>query len=262
MKLPKLTFLLPYAVLTVVGACFFAASRIAVTVRDELRVSVILYAFLAGFAAVAASAALAARSHASLRKSIRLAFAPTLLFVAGFGTFILVERDVTRIAVAAVTMGLLVAYFLSAEGMGGLMPRYGDQDLAHLSFALLVVASFFGLGFLFSLPSISDIHPAVALFAAASLIGLVTHETLWHEGFAHDRIRPVALAFAVLGAECFVALSFLPVLPFVNAAFSLSLLVPALTTSILTMRGAKAPKLPLAIAAAAAMLVLFSARWN
>jgi hypothetical protein len=262
MRFPRLLFLLPYAVLTVVGACLFAAARIAVAVPDEQRLQVVLAAFWAGLAVVAGAAVIAARASTSWKRACRLAFTPSLLFASGYGMFLLVERDLTRAVVALVILGLLGAFFLSLEGMGGVTPRYSAQDLAHLAFVLHVVACFFAFGFLFALPSVSTVHPAFMALAMTLLVGAVAYETLWHEGFSHQRAWPVALAFAALGGEFFVALSFLPILPFVCAAVALTLLVPALTTSVLALKGAKPPYGPIALAAALALLVLASARWN
>lgn len=262
MRLPKLTFILPYAAVLAVGASFYVAVRLAVAVRDDLRVTVLVGAAIAGLVAVFVLASYAASLHLPLRRAIRLAFTPTLLFIAGYGMFLLVERDATRVVVAATVMGLIGAFLRTVEGSGGETPRYGSPDLAHLALALHAVAAFCGLAFLLDLPAFSGVHPVGAAALAALLVGAIAHETLWHEGVPADRARPVALAFAALGAEFHIALSLLPALPIVGAAFAVTLLVPALTTSALVLKGAKAPRGPLALAAALAVIVLVSARWN
>lgn len=262
MKLPRLTFILPYAAVFSVGVSLYAAVSIALAVRDDLRLTVLVAACSAGAAAVYGLSAVAAAQQFPLAKACRLAATPTLLFVTGYGMFLLVERDVTRAIGAVALMGLIGAFLLTIEGSGGVLPRYSHQDLAHLALVLHAVTVFCGLVFFFGLPTFSSLHPAGAAVLAGLLVGAMAHETFWHDGFATEKTRPVVLAFALLGAEFYAVLSLLPVLPVVSAAFALTLFVPALTVSAMALRGARAPRALLFLALLLAVIILASARWN
>lgn len=262
MKLPKAAFILPYATLIAIGFSLYGAAYLALQVRDEMRVPTLLGSFFGGLVAVAILSGAVASLRPSVASAARTAFTPSLLFSAGFGFFLLVERDLTRLTVAAVVMGLIGAYQLVIEGSHDATPRYGAQDVAHLTLALHVASIFFGTALLLDMPSFTGWHPAWAAIVAALVIGAVALETFRHDGFAFARAWPAAAAFAVLGGEFHLALSFLPVLPIVSAACMAILLVTALNGGSLALKGAKPPPLQLYLAASLIAVLLATARWN
>lgn len=262
MKLPKAAFILPYAASSAIGASLYAAAIFTAAAEPERRYALLLAAFTAGLAAVFAITAIATAPLSGWRRGLRLAFTPSALFAAGFGFFLMVERDITRLVIAAVLVGLVTAFLLTTEGMGETSPRYAPADLAHLAAMMHAAAAFFGAAFMLELPGIAGVHPAWMSFAAAALFGVLTHESLWHEGFARDRGWPVTFAFAVIGGEFHAALLLLPLLPLVGAALLTVLYVPAFNAVTLSLKGARPPLRPLAWAMSLAAVILATARWS
>lgn len=262
MRFSRLLFTVTYGAPLFAGACFFAATRLPHLVREDARTTVLwACAALAATATAAGSFLLAARVSRP-RDAARMALAPVMLVVSAYGTFLLVERDLTRLGVAALAVGLLAAHSAFVADMKGLGARYRAEDLKHLAFALRVVAGFFAFTFAFSLPAISRIHPAVAALLVAAFVGIIALETLHDEGFSSRDAGLVAATFAVLGAEFYAGLSALPVSALTSAATGLTFFVSGLMAAVLAFKGAAPPRRNFAVACGLAALVLATARWT
>lgn len=259
---PLLLRLVTYGAPIFVGACFFAATQLPRLVREDARMMVLwACAALAALATAAGSFLLATR-FALPRQAARMALAPTMLVLSAYGAFLLVERDLTRIAIAAIAVGLFAAHSAFVAGMKGEGARYVAEDLRHLVFALRVVACFFAFAFAFSLPVFSRVHPVAAAALVAALVAFVAWETLHDEGFTSRPPALVAAAFAALGAEFYAGLTALPVSALTSAAVGLILFVTALLAATIALKGAAPPRRNVVLASALVVLVLATARWN
>jgi hypothetical protein len=251
-----------YAVPLLVGACFFAATRLPSAWQPGSRTLALGALWIAAAVIAAVASLLGALGGIPLRRAAHVALTPTVLAAASFGAFLSVERDLSRVAVAVATMALLAAHFAFVAGMRAEASRYGTEDLGHISFAIHVVASFFCLVCAFAVvPTLAVPLPA-ASFAVGLFVGLVAWETLWHEGFAVAQFAPVALAFGALGAEFHAALSFLPTSPIVDAAVELTLIVSALHAALRVLKGMPLLRRHAALTLALTVLVLGTARWT
>jgi hypothetical protein len=198
------------------------------------------------------------------KDALRFATAPALFAVSAFGFFLLVESDAARLGVAASAAGLMLIYFTQLEK--AMMNRGpATADLLHLLHALHAVTLFYGYAFAFGISTYVDVStPTVAAIA-----GVVSAAVAWYSlpmpvtGEVRVR-RLLALAFGVLGSELYVALSYLPTAPVVNATAAVILLTSALHVCrqvAAGMANGRAHRHELATASLLVALVLLTARW-
>ena len=261
--LTRFRALAPYFVPIFFGACLFVVARSVPYIQPQWRSGTLLALCIVAVAVVGGAAFIASRVAGMFgRRSLHVAMIPTMFSLGAFGLFILVEHDLTRYAVAALSMGLLSAHFAYVIGMHEERSRYTVEELAHLSFALLVVTSFFFFALAFGISSFTALPEIVIAPATGVLIALFAWETLWEEELATRRSVPVALAFGVLGAELTAALSFLPTSWSVDAAVALILFVSALLAAVRILKGVQLLRRQFMMTLSLTLLVLGTARWS
>ncbi len=248
-----------------VAAAFFVAPQVAVRFPDEK--GLVLSCVAAGIALLALSAGLASASRLPFAGALRLATAPALFAVAGFGCFLIVGSELPRLAVATVVGAILVLYFSQLEMAMPWVAKVSMGQFLHLLHAVHTMTVFFAFAFAYGIIQYSDIPTWVMALAMTVLTGTVAWQTLPFAEASDDRlVRPVlAAAFALIGGQLYLAFSFLPTLWTVNAASAAVLCAVSLHICRQIADGDAVPvrnRRDLAVAVALVMLVLGTARWN
>lgn len=189
---------------------------------------------------------------------------PAILLAGGLGTFMTVEGDTARLLVAATTIGFSVLFVAYWHGMGRGDARFSDDDFAHLSFALHVVAMFFALVSAFGLSDFLALPlPAVAGIAGA--ITLVTvAETMRRAALPRQSIIAFSVTMSLIMAEAAVALSELPTSNLVDAMMGVVVYATCLHAATAVLQPSVRPpalRRHLALSFAIVILVLSTARW-
>jgi len=251
-----------YTISVLIGAFFYAAQQAAWLFPE--RRALVFCAVAAIIAILALLAGIASGARVMTKDALRFATAPSLFAVSAFGFFLLVESDAARLGVAASAAGLMLVYFTQLEK--AMMNRgTAAADLLHLLHAFHAVTLFYGYAFAFGISSYVD----VSTLTITVIAGIVSAAVAWYSlpmpvsGEVKVR-RLLAVAFGVVGAELYVALSYLPTAPVVNATAAVILLTSALHVCrqvAAGMANVRMHRHELATASLLVAIVLLTARW-
>lgn len=245
-----------------VTACLVACVRLpAEIVAGRIPALAGLVAAAAALAALSAYAA--ARGGYGRAISMRFAVAPAFFSASAACFLLLVEGSLMRYALIISSAGMLYAWFAYLDGMRSQPGRFAADGFVHLGRALRIVAAFFFLAFCFGITVFMQVPvwmPALAVCAGSAL---VTWETLWHAKRSSREELPLVAAIAVLSAQLYVGLSFLPTSSVVNAAVATTFLAFAIHYSerAFDASAGKGIRRQFAMSALLVVLVLATARW-
>lgn len=253
------------AVSVLVGAAFFVAPQVAARFPDEK--GLVLWCVAAGIVLLALSAGLASASRMPVAGALRFATAPALFAGAGFGCFLIVGSQPPRLAVAAAVGAILVLYFSQLEKAMPWVAETSMKDFLHLLHAVHTMTVFFAFAFAYGITQFADVPTWLMSLAMTAVAGTVAWQSLPFVREADDRlVRPVlALTFALIGGQLYVAFSFLPTAWTVNAAAAAVLCTSALHVCRQIADGQAEParhRRDLAVATTLVLIVLGTARWN
>jgi hypothetical protein len=246
-----------------VTACLVAAVRLPPAFADHRLPALAALAaasvFFAGLSAYVASRGGFGRSIAA-----RYAVTPAFFSLSASCFLLLVEGSLWRIALIAASSAALYVWFSYVDGMRTEPGRFTTDGFAHLVRVLRVTAAFFFLSFCFGITVFMQVPVWIPALAVLVATGIVAWETLWHAKRSSREEFPLIVAVALVSAQLYVALSFLPTSAMVNAAVATTLVAFALHFAERIFDGIGAGRglrRHFAMTAALVVLVLATARW-
>ncbi len=248
----------------VVAGSFLAALWLPAFLPQVAATSIAVVLAAAVIVVTVAVVIAAHRTH-GIRPSLRLAFTPASVVIAGAAYLLLVEGVIARyalVAVVATLVGMFMAALddlLDANGLGA-----HREDFLHFSFALHVIAAFFLLAFLFGLQTFAEVPLPITAAAAGVLLAAIAAESLSRAGKSGKDAALLAGSLGVVSAEFYVALSFLPTTYLVDAAVGVILFAAALHLAAgVSTDGSRNPlRRHTALIVSLLALVLGTAQWS
>lgn len=143
---------------------------------------------------------------------------PVLYLAASFGMIFLFEQQKASVALAVVTVLLLVLFAEYVFQYTHLPSQYQPFSIEYLSLLLNILTVFFLSSVAYGMYLLIQ-APLLLLAVSFLLLSLfILYGTLFVSKADAARSRPYALAGSILTTECFIALAFLPSGLYTNAA--------------------------------------------
>ncbi|HTK05100.1 MAG TPA: hypothetical protein VL500_05940 [Candidatus Eisenbacteria bacterium] len=253
----------PWAAPVLIGTAFAGVSLVAGLAPVAAHLAVPALIAFASLVAAFATYGLARIGHAR-RIAALTAATPAALVMGAFGCFLIVDTRVARIALAASAVILTAVYLAYVRGMVKRDERFRAEDFSHLSFAVHVTSVFFMLAFVFGAPGYLQVPMPAAAFVVALGILVATAESTRRAGLNGRDSAAITAAFAALGVQLYLALSFLPTTNLVNAAVGTVLYAAGLHAAVSALAGkvpAPAFRRQFALSFALVAIVFATARW-
>jgi len=247
-----------------IGAGFLFATKFPFWFPHHAEISlVMLFCFLL-FMTAGTSLWLAREKNSSL-PSLHFAVTPLLLVGSAWGFFLLIESTRSRLTLVISLVSLLFFYFSFLRKENRIIEHFTDNDLLHFSFVLHALSAFFCFAFLFGMMSFTQISLPICAVIIAIFIAVVVEETLWRIEKNVKKHALIILAFSVLAAEGFIALSFLPTLYLVDAVVAVILFAYALHAVMHVLLGHAhqfSLRRQFTLSISLVTLVFFTAQWK
>lgn len=202
--------ILPFAAPFIFGAACYGAVAVPYVWESGWAVAVVVAALAVGIAGTGGLAAFAAPPGTSRAHRFAHAATPALLVAGTFLFLMLVESSAVRFVAVTGGMLLLTAFFARLDAGD-------DEEFANLSRAVRAVALFFLLAFTFGVSRYVSAPLPLMTAVATVALGVAAFQDLRPCVGTRLSVGYAAVA-AVLGAELYLALAFLPTSYLTNAA--------------------------------------------
>lgn len=147
----------------------------------------------------------------------QLVSVPGFFVLASALFMIIADTSTARYGILALTPTLLLIYFYNVSKMVAPPSHAQVTDVLFMAYALIVLAFFFLLVFLFGVVSFFSVPIFGMIFIAGAGGAFLTNSAFWQAGMSLRRHSLLVLGFALLGAEFYAVLSLLPTGALVNA---------------------------------------------
>lgn len=275
MKLPRIHLRLrpPAGVIALLASSWFApmvlafllfsawnAPRYPERAMTIVTVSFVLAVLIAFFAGLAAAAP--ARSW---KVSVPLAGTMAILASAGFGLFLVIDVRIERTLTAAVVLAFTSAYIAYTRNVITGSTGFSNADFSHVSAAVHAIVVF--LTFAFAMNGADYLRSPLWLTTTVVtvILFLTALETLRRGGLAtRASFLLSAATLALLGAQLFIGLSFLPIAYLASSAIGAVVYAFALhaTADVLAGRaGEVALRRQFAVSIFLVFILCLTARW-